>query len=129
MSSRLRWVPPGTSAVESGEDTETGAETDPDRSNGACEPDVAERYLVQDPGPAGSVARMEVGPGAPGICAMREVNEAVLATYLAGGNTRQLKGALRPLLKACRFQEAPCPGWWGALKATSKYGERNPSPS
>ena len=30
---------------------------------------------------------------------MDEVNEAVLATYLAGGNTRQLKGALRPLLK------------------------------
>jgi len=30
---------------------------------------------------------------------MPELNEAVLATYLAGGNTRQLKGALRPLLK------------------------------
>jgi transposase-like protein len=31
---------------------------------------------------------------------MREVNEAVAATYLAGGNTRRISGALRPLLKA-----------------------------
>jgi transposase-like protein len=28
-----------------------------------------------------------------------EVNEAVLATYLAGGNTRRIRGALAPLLK------------------------------
>jgi transposase-like protein len=31
---------------------------------------------------------------------LREVNEAVLATYLAGGNTRRIRGALRPLLRA-----------------------------
>lgn len=31
---------------------------------------------------------------------MREVNEAVIATYLAGGNQRRIHGALRPLLKA-----------------------------
>lgn len=31
---------------------------------------------------------------------MPEVNEAVIATYLAGGNTRQIRGALQPLLKA-----------------------------
>src|SRR3984893_13058669 len=31
---------------------------------------------------------------------MREVNEAVAATYLAGGNTRRIRGALQPLLKA-----------------------------
>lgn len=31
---------------------------------------------------------------------LREVNEAVLATYLAGGNTRRIRGALAPLLKA-----------------------------
>ncbi len=30
---------------------------------------------------------------------MPEVNEAVIATYLAGGNTRRIRGALRPLLK------------------------------
>jgi transposase-like protein len=30
---------------------------------------------------------------------MEEVNEAVVAAYLSGGNTRQIKGALRPLLK------------------------------
>src|SRR6266849_10588231 len=29
---------------------------------------------------------------------VREVNEAVVATYLAGGNTRRIRGALRPLL-------------------------------
>jgi transposase-like protein len=31
---------------------------------------------------------------------MPEVNEAVIATYLAGGNTRRIRGALQPLLKA-----------------------------
>jgi putative transposase len=30
---------------------------------------------------------------------MEDVNEAVVAAYLSGGNTRQIKGALRPLLK------------------------------
>jgi putative transposase len=30
---------------------------------------------------------------------MPELNEAVVAAYLSGGNTRQIKGALRPLLK------------------------------
>jgi transposase-like protein len=29
----------------------------------------------------------------------REVNEAVLATYLGGGNTRRIRGAFKPLLK------------------------------
>ncbi len=29
-----------------------------------------------------------------------EVNEAIAATYLAGGNTRRIRGALQPLLKA-----------------------------
>ena len=31
---------------------------------------------------------------------MREVNEAVVGTYLAGGNQRRIRGALQPLLKA-----------------------------
>jgi hypothetical protein len=30
----------------------------------------------------------------------RRVNEAVIATYLAGGNTRRIRSALQPLLKA-----------------------------
>ena len=30
---------------------------------------------------------------------MPEVNEAIVATYLAGGNTRRIRGALQPLLK------------------------------
>ena len=31
---------------------------------------------------------------------VREVNEAVVGTYLAGGNTRRIRSALQPLLKA-----------------------------
>lgn len=30
---------------------------------------------------------------------MREINEAVAGVYLSGGNTRRIRGALRPLLK------------------------------
>jgi hypothetical protein len=30
-----------------------------------------------------------------------DVNEAVIATYLAGGNTRRIRGALQPLLELC----------------------------
>src|SRR5207247_2674273 len=30
---------------------------------------------------------------------LQSVNEAIVATYLAGGNTRRIRGALRPLLK------------------------------
>jgi len=37
---------------------------------------------------------------------MREVNEAVAATYLAGGNTRRIRGALQPLLKAAPLSKS-----------------------
>ncbi len=37
---------------------------------------------------------------------MREVNEAVAATYLAGGNTRRIRGALHPLLKAAPLSKS-----------------------
>ena len=37
---------------------------------------------------------------------MREVNEAVVATYLAGGNTRRIRGALQPLLKAAPLSKS-----------------------
>jgi transposase-like protein len=37
---------------------------------------------------------------------LREVNEAVAATYLAGGNTRRIRGALRPLLKAAPLSKS-----------------------
>ena len=30
---------------------------------------------------------------------MREINEAIAGVYLSGGNTRRIRGALRPLLK------------------------------
>src|SRR5215470_7496400 len=35
-----------------------------------------------------------------------EVNEAVAATYLAGGNTRRIRGALQPLLKAAPLSKS-----------------------
>ena len=37
---------------------------------------------------------------------MPEVNEAVLAKYLAGGNTRRIRGALQPLLKAAPLSKS-----------------------
>ncbi len=37
---------------------------------------------------------------------MREVNEAVATTYLAGGNTRRIRGALHPLLKAAPLSKS-----------------------
>jgi transposase-like protein len=37
---------------------------------------------------------------------MSEVNEAVIATYLAGGNTRRIRGALQPLLKAAPLSKS-----------------------
>jgi transposase-like protein len=37
---------------------------------------------------------------------MQEVNEAVVATYLAGGNTRRIRGALQPLLKAAPLSKS-----------------------
>jgi putative transposase len=37
---------------------------------------------------------------------MPEVNEAVIATYLAGGNTRRVRGALHPLLTAAPLSKS-----------------------
>jgi len=37
---------------------------------------------------------------------MREVNEAVIGTYLAGGNQRRIRGALQPLLKAAPLSKS-----------------------
>jgi transposase-like protein len=37
---------------------------------------------------------------------IREVNEAVVATYLAGGNTRRIRSALQPLLKAAPLSQS-----------------------
>src|SRR5216683_8061328 len=37
---------------------------------------------------------------------MQEVNEAVVATYLAGSNTRRIRGALQPLLKAAPLSKS-----------------------
>jgi putative transposase len=48
---------------------------------------------------------------------VREVNEAVVATYLAGGNTRRLRGALSPLLKAAPLSKSAVSRIVGTLKA------------
>jgi putative transposase len=37
---------------------------------------------------------------------MPEVNEAIVATYLAGGNTRRIRGALQPLLKGAPLSKS-----------------------
>jgi hypothetical protein len=39
---------------------------------------------------------------------MPEVNEAVIATYLAGGNTRRIRGALQPLSRPRPSRRARC---------------------
>ena len=48
---------------------------------------------------------------------LREVNEAVVASYLAGGNTRRLRGALSPLLKAAPLSKSAVSRIVGTLKA------------
>lgn len=48
---------------------------------------------------------------------LREVNETVVATYLAGGNTRRLRGALAPLLKAAPLSKSAVSRIVGTLKA------------
>jgi transposase-like protein len=47
---------------------------------------------------------------------LREVNTAVAMTYLAGANTRRLKGALRPLLKAAPLSRSAVSRIVGTLK-------------
>ncbi len=48
---------------------------------------------------------------------LREVNEALVATYMAGGNTRRLRGALAPLLKAAPLSKGAVSRVEGTLKA------------
>lgn len=48
---------------------------------------------------------------------LREVNEAVIAPYLAGANTRRLRGALRPLLRAAPLSKSAVSRVVGTLKA------------
>jgi transposase-like protein len=47
---------------------------------------------------------------------MPEANEAVVATYLAGGNTRRTRGALQPLLKAAPLSKSAVSRVVGTLK-------------
>src|SRR5207302_3484882 len=47
---------------------------------------------------------------------LRAVNEAVIATYLAGGNTRRIRGALQPLLKDAPLSKSAVSRVVGTLK-------------
>lgn len=49
---------------------------------------------------------------------MPELNEAILSTYLAGANTRRLKGALRPLLKKAPLSRSAVSRVIGTLKSS-----------
>ena len=49
---------------------------------------------------------------------LREVNEAVIATYLAGGNTRRLRGALMPLLKGAPLSKSAVSRIVGTLRSS-----------
>src|SRR5262245_2349293 len=48
---------------------------------------------------------------------MPEVNEAIVATYLAGGNTRRIRGALQPLVKAAPLSKSAVSRVIATLKA------------
>lgn len=49
---------------------------------------------------------------------MAEVNEAVIGVYLSGGNTRRVKGALRPLLKDAPLSRSAVSRVVGKLKSS-----------
>ena len=48
---------------------------------------------------------------------MQEVNEAIASVYLSGGNTRRIRGALQPLLKAAPLSKSAVSRIVGSLKA------------
>jgi transposase-like protein len=47
---------------------------------------------------------------------MREINEAVAGVYLSGGNTRRIRGALRPLLKSAPLSKSAVSRIVGTLR-------------
>lgn len=49
---------------------------------------------------------------------MPELNEAILSTYLSGGNTRRLQGALRPLLRKAPLSKSAVSRVIGTLKSS-----------
>jgi transposase-like protein len=60
---------------------------------------------------------------------MPEVNEAVVATYLAGGNTRRIRGALQPLLKAAPLSKSAVSRVIATLKMGWRRGGHARSPT
>jgi transposase-like protein len=60
---------------------------------------------------------------------MPQVNEAVVATYLAGVNTRRIRGALQPLLKAAPLSKSAVSRVIATLKDGLEAGGRARSPT
>jgi hypothetical protein len=53
-----------------------------------------------------------------------EVNAAVVATYLAGGNQRRIRAALQPLLKAAPLSKSTVSRIVATLRTTCRRGRR-----
>jgi transposase-like protein len=60
---------------------------------------------------------MALDAGAPYQRRMPEINKAVAAVYLSGGNTRRIKGALRPSLKNAPLSKSAVSRIVGSFKA------------
>src|SRR2546422_2773702 len=59
---------------------------------------------------------------------LQSVNEAIVATYLAGANTRRIRGALRPLLKDAPLSKSAVARVVATLKAEfAAWGTRPPA--
>ena len=60
---------------------------------------------------------------------MREVNEAVAGVYLSGGNTRRIRGALRPLLKNAPLSKSAVSRIVGTLRGEWEAWSSSRSPT
>ena len=89
---------------------------------------IRERVLTGPTGPAALTLPRATLFGSGGVTEWRStiipryqrrmpaVNEAIVATYLAGGNTRRIRGALQPLLKAAPLSKSAVSRVIGTLK-------------
>jgi transposase-like protein len=57
---------------------------------------------------------------------LQEINTAVLATYLAGGNTRRIRGALAPLLHGAPLSRSAVSRIVATLKSSLEAWQRRP---
>jgi transposase-like protein len=57
---------------------------------------------------------------------MREINEAIAGVYLSGGNTRRIRGALRPLLRDAPLSKSAVSRIVGTLRGDWEHWRRQP---